>query len=250
MKEELLREKKNQLESLLTHAIPGNIVEFGCGTGFVLNVLSHTVTNSTIVGVDMCMNRLKRVSPVNVMRVRADITQTIFHKKTFDTALFVSTLHEVFSLGKGKVEDALAMSHIVLKDDGVLLIQDSCKPAPQQVEITFTQKEPRERFSKFVKEFRPRNVKFKQTATRVTLDIVDALDFVSKYRCASDVWDEEMGETHFFFTEKEYCKTAQKVGFTVKDSKILPTYARYDIIGMEYEFEYDYSQIQLVLVKD
>jgi SAM-dependent methyltransferase len=237
---------------------PAKIVEFGCGSGFVLKVLSVDFTDSIIVGVDNAAGELEKLGQKhlrNAIPIKADITRNIFPDKTFDTAILVATLHEVFSdLGKGKVQDAFKVAHGVLKDNGVLIIQDFLKPSSRLVEIAFKNEETRRRFIRFVNEFRPRKVKFEETRDGVKLDIADAAEFISKYHYSpnGEDWKEEMSETHFFFTEEEYKEIAQQAGFIVEDSmKLLRsenlwTETRKDI---EFNFETEYGWIQLVLTK-
>jgi SAM-dependent methyltransferase len=251
-------ERKAWLKHLSEYIKSGKIAEFGCGSGFVLEVLSVDFADSIIVGVDAAMGELEKIVEKrlkNVIPVKADITQNIFPDRTFDTALFVATLHEVFSdLGREKVQDTFRVAHDVLKDNGVLIIQDFLKPSSRLVEITFKNKETRRRFLRFADEFRPREVKFEETRDGVKLDIADATEFISKYHYSpnEEEWKEEMSETHFFFTEEEYKEIAQRIGFTIKDSMKLPTSenlwveTREDI---EFGFETEYGWVQLVLIK-
>ncbi|KYK32499.1 MAG: methyltransferase domain-containing protein [Theionarchaea archaeon] len=249
----LLKEKEKRLQPLMNHIIPGRIVEFGCGSGFVLEILTKNFINSTIIGVDKSITRLKVIKEnlKNVIPVQADITQSIFRNNTFDTALFVDSLHEVFSLSRKKFEDALQMSYNTLKDNGVLIIHESLRPPSELVDLTFKTEESRTKFLKFAREFRPRKVEYKETKQGVTLDIADALDFLSKYLCPPEEWGEEMGETHFFFTEEEYHEAAQKAGFTIKESRKLKRYKKRMTThtDIEYTFKVKYPWIQLVLLK-
>jgi SAM-dependent methyltransferase len=237
---------------------PGKIVELGCGGGFVLDTVSVDFADSIIVGVDAAMGELEKLVEKdlkNVIPVKADITQNIFPDRTFDTALFVATLHEIFSdLGREKVEDAFRVAHDVLKDNGVLIIQDFLKPSPRLVEITFKNEETRRKFLRFADEFRPRKVKFEETRGRVKLDIADANEFISKYYFgySEERWKRHMSHTHLFFTEEEYKEIARRIGFIIKGSMKLPTgenlwaEIRKDI---EFDFETEYGWIQLVLIK-
>ena len=84
-------------------------------------------------------------------------------------------------MGREKVEDAFRVAHDVLKNNGVLIIQDFLKPSPKSVELTFKNEETRRRFLRFAGEFRPRKVKFEETRDGVKLDITDANEFISKY---------------------------------------------------------------------
>lgn len=250
-------EKKARLRGLVKHVEPGKIVEFGCGSGFVLEVLSNQFRDSIIVGIDKSIERLKEViskNLENVIPIQADITENILTNATFDTALFVGSLHEVFSyLGKEKVRDAFRIAHGVLKDNGVLIVQDFLKPTTRWVAMAFKNEETHKRFLRFADEFRPRKVRFEETGKGVKLNIADAVEFISKYHCTDEEdWKEEMNETHFFFTEEDYQQLADQMGFVVKDSMELPKdqYFR-DEIGkdIKFTFESEYKWIQLVLVK-
>lgn len=253
-----LEQKKAQVKCLIRHVKPGKIVEFGCGSGFVLEMLSSESSDSVIVGIDKSMERLETVASKNlrnVAPVHADFTENIFPRATFDTALFVACLHEVFSYsGKEKVVDAFRIAHGVLKDDGVLIIQDFLKPAAKLVQIAFKDQETKNKFLRFADEFRPREVRFKETEKGVKLDIADAVEFVSKYRSSTEEdWKEEMEETHFFSTEEDYRETARKTGFAITDLMRLPQdqywcdEVRKDI---EFAFEPAFRWIQLVLMKE
>ena len=259
--EELLKEKKEQLTWLKSYAKGGKIVEFGCGSGFVIDILSDTFVNSIIVGVDRSMNNLKKViekDHKNVIPVQGDITHTLFHRSTIDTALFVDCLHVVSSYqGKEKVHDAIRMAHNVLKVHGVLLIHDFLRPPPRLVDIRFKNEQSRNTFLRFAKEFRPRRIAFEETTKGVRLEIADATDFIRKYRSPTESWKEEMEETHFFFTEKEYQETIQQRGFVIENSRTLPSYQKrwYEstkgeiVKDIEFTFDIECNLMQLVLKK-
>ena len=221
-------ERAPRLASLIQQVKPGKIVELGCGRGMVLEALSSHFTGSTIVGVDIDESQLEKVVDKNlrnVIPIKGDITQRIFPAGTFDSVLFVASLHEVFSYrGRRKVRAAIHVAHDILLDDGVLIIQDFLKPPSRLVEMAFHNEEALKSFFRFAREYRPRRIKFEEANQGVTLDIADAVEFISKYRSPTEEdWKEEMGETHFFFTEEQYRKVAQKTDFAVEDLKKLPT---------------------------
>jgi SAM-dependent methyltransferase len=250
-------ERKGWLKHLSKYAKPGKIIEFGCGSGFVLEILSGDYPGSIIFGVDKSMERLLKLAKKQlryVVPVKADITNNIFRNGTFDTAIFVGVLHEIFSYaGKEKVEGALRVAYDVLKNHGILIIQDFLKPSSRLVRLTFKNKETQKRFFKFAKEFQPRKIKFERTESGVIIDIADAVEFISKYRSPSEEdWNEEMHETHFFFTEEEYRETAQETGFSIKHCEYLTksdkrwVEVRQDI---GFGFENEYQWIQMVLAR-
>lgn len=242
---------------MLEYVKPRKIVEFGCGGGFVLEVLSECFPKSTIIGVDKSIERLDMVYErklKNVVPMKADFTQKIFPDKTFDTAIFIGSLHEVFSaVGKDKLHDTLAIVRDELKNNGVAIIQDFLKPNKKNVALFFLNEQTREIFSRFVREFTQRKVVFEDIRGGVKLDCADAVEFISKYRSPTEEdWREEMEETHFFFSEQEYKETADIAGFAVEHVvKLSKSTAFWSEVRKDIDFEYpdDYLWIQLVLAK-
>lgn len=253
-----LNERKIWLDCLIEFVRPGKIIEFGCGSGFVLESLSENFKNSMIVGVDKNMNRLKTATQKglsNTVLINADMTENIWIGKTFDTVIFVGSLHEVYSyLGRDTVFETLKSSYYVLRDKGVLIIQDFLKPLSRLVSLSLRNDKTRRRFNKFVKEFHPRKVEFKKTVDFIELDVANAVEFISKYRSPSEEdWLEEMNETHFFFTEGEFKDAASRTGFLIKEIKrLFKSNYWWDEVSRDIEFEPkdEYYWIQLVLEKD
>jgi len=242
----------------LTHCVkPGTIVEFGCGSGFVLEVLAMNFTDSIIIGIDKSLERLEQVIRKrlnNIVTVNADITKKIFLNETLDTCIFVGVLHEIFStFGKRQVETTMRLAGHCVKHNGVLIIQDFLKPVSQQVKMTFINKDTQRRFTRFAHEFYPRKIHYREHKNSVKLDIADAVEFISKYRSPTEEdWQEEMEETHFFFTEDDFKKIAQQDDFFISEMQKLPSNSERWVEvkqDIEFEFEHDYHWIQLVLIK-
>ena len=256
-RESRIEDRRGWLRSMRDHVKPGRIVEYGCGSGFVLEMLSADFSTSMIMGVDRsldCLIEVRKKSLRNVIPIQADMTRTAFGDGVMDTALFVASLHVVYSYqGREKVEDAFRIAHDVLKEDGTLIIQDFLKPSPELVEIVPMNDETLERLLRFAEEFRPREVRFQRGGDGFLLDIADAVEFISKYRSPNEEdWKEEMTETHFFFTEEEYLKVAENAGFAAHRSNRLTHSERWwnatkEDIG--FDFEPRYSWIELVLKK-
>lgn len=239
------------------HVKSGRIVEYGCGSGFVLEMLSAGFPGSMILGVDEsldCLVEVRKKNLRNVIPVQADMTRTAFGEGVMDTVLFVASLHVAYSyLGRERVEDAFKIAYDVLREDGILIIQDFLKPSPELVEIAPRNEQTLEKLLRFGEEFRPREVHHQRERYGFLLDIADAVEFISKYRSPTEEdWNEEMTETHFFFTEEEYQKVAQNAGFTVRKSDRLVHSERWwnaTKEDIEFQFEPRYSWIQLVLKK-
>jgi len=215
-----LERKRKLLQRLKPFIKPGSIVEFGCGSGFVLEFLSREFPHSRIIGID---NDLERVASVaeknlpNVIPICAAIEENIFPAAVFDTAVFVCCLHEIFSQAGGEgVMKALRIACDVLKPGGAVIIQDYLKPESISVEVRFADELLLERFIRFAGEFKPRRVDYELHGDIVRVDAADAFEFVSKYHAEDEEhWQEEMHETHFFFTKSEFEVALGEVGFDV-----------------------------------
>jgi ubiquinone/menaquinone biosynthesis C-methylase UbiE len=254
---QMAQERKTWLEHLTNQVKRGKIAEFGCGSGFVLESLSRCFTKSFIIGVDKLPERLTQVVQKklkNVIAIQADFTLPLFPENSFDTVIFVASLHEVFSaMGIKKVHQAISNAHRVLKPGGVLIIQDFAKPEPRKVVLQLRNEKVRKKFLRFKKEFKPRKVKSKRIGGGIETDIADAVEFISKYRSRSEPdWKEEMNETHFFFTKKQFVKSVEKAGF--QSTKVVPLPKRAGWwsdkrtgvdkdIGFDFRTEYGWLQI-------
>jgi len=202
---------------IIPYVKEGKIVELGCGTGATLSILSRAFPRSIIVGVDREMDSLEVANKrklENVIVVKGDITQRIFPSSSFDTVIFKFSLHEVYSFhGDEGVERALHNAHEILKDDGVLIVYDHLKPNPQRVEFRIKQDVHRMKFERFVEEFAPRKVRYEMRGEWIIMDISDCLEFLTKYKGSR--WQEEMRETHFFYTEEEFRRILTNSGFSI-----------------------------------
>jgi len=169
-----LEERKVWLKHLTQNVKSGKIVELGCGSGFVLEISAPEFRDSIIIGVDKSIKKLEEVVKKdlkNVIPIKADFTQNIFASHTFDTTIFVGSLHEVFSyLGTEKMGDALRIAHTILWANGILIIQDFLKPAPRSVDIIFRNEETKKKFFRFVNEFKPRKINFDMRGNGVKID--------------------------------------------------------------------------------
>jgi SAM-dependent methyltransferase len=247
--------KKQSLHDLMKFVNPGTIIECGCGSGFVLEILSHHLKDSILLGIDKSFDRLltlKQKNLCNVFPVQADITYIPCSRGSCTTALFVSSLHEVFSqVGETGVYRVLNMIHSLLADEGTLIIQDFLKPPPRQVELEFKRERARKRFIRFATEYRVRFIPYEETPHGVKLDMGDVVEFFSKYWSPSRKdWEEEMDESHYFYTEKEFEKMAADCSFAVVYTSLLPGSEEFVAAfssEMHWDFSLPYRYIQLVL---
>lgn len=217
------REELSKLRSerLLKYVKLGKIIELGCGTGATLSVLSQHFPKSVIVGLDVSDKSLDKVTAKdlkNVIPVKGDVTDKIFPNFTFDTAIFKFSLHEVYSLGGDEgVVKALTNAYNILKTDGVLIVYEHLKPYPCKVKMRVKSDKMKTRFVKFCEEFQPRKVECQKENEWVNLEKVNCLEFLTKY--GSRDWEDEMKETHYFYTLDDFRHSLLNTGFSIKEHK-------------------------------
>jgi len=221
--------RKERIFPLLNYALQGKMIEFGCGDGDILQILSETYPKSIIVGVDIDKEKINKVNIRNLKNVIAflsNATNEIFPENSFETAIFIGVLHEIYSYqGKEKVTNAIKNAYKVLKKNGKLLIGDFLKPESKQVNLFFKNNKAHNKFSRFANEYEIRKITYEKIGDKVILDIVDAVEFLSKYFSPTEEdWKEEMKEAHFSLTMDDYRNKLGKVGFKIIWIKELPWY--------------------------
>ncbi|MGD2072658.1 MAG: methyltransferase domain-containing protein [Candidatus Thorarchaeota archaeon] len=251
-----LKKKRHWLQQLMEFARPGTILECGCGSGFVCDILSSHFPHSYLIGIDKSFHRLltlKQKTIPHTFPVQANIRHLPLTMGSCDTVFFVSSLHEVFSLyGTPGVYDVLGTVHSLLKNEGRLIIQDFLRPPPRQVTVEFKEPSARTRFIRFATEFRVRPILYEESSGGVKVDIGDALEFFSKYDspCEED-WQEEMNESHYFNTQEAYEQMATDCSYTVTHLSLVP--AAEELFtslsrDMHWDFSLAHQYIQLVLI--
>jgi SAM-dependent methyltransferase len=256
MHDEALKRKSHWLKQLMKFVRPGTILECGCGRGFVCDMLSSHFPDNNLIGIDKSFRRLltlKQKTLPHTFPVQADIRHLPLTTGSCDTVIFVSSLHEVFSLyGTPGVYDILGTIHSLLKNEGTLIIQDFLRPPPRQVTVEFKESSARTRFIRFATEFRVRPIPYEETSHGVRLDIGDAFEFFSKYDSPSEEdWQEEMDESHYFYTQKAYEQMAAHCSYTVTYLSPLPAVAEsFTALSpvMHWDFSPEHQNIQMVLI--
>lgn len=98
----------------------GEVVEFGCGTGYFSTILSHNASQmiSTDLSDELLSKAITRLndSP-NVTFQKEDCTKTSFSSDRFDTVFMVNLIHVIEHPVK-----ALQESHRILQAGGLLII--------------------------------------------------------------------------------------------------------------------------------
>ncbi|GAG78956.1 unnamed protein product [marine sediment metagenome] len=221
--------REERLLLLIKRTLPGKIIEFGCGDGNILQILSKNYPESLIVGIDINRERIDNVNKRNLKNVitfLSDVGSDIFPENSFNTSIFIGVLHEIYSYqGREQVTNAIKNAYNVLKKNGRLIISDFLKPKSKQVDLIFKNNKAYSKFSRFANEYKVRKITYKKIGNKIILDTVDAVEFLSKYFSPTEEdWKEEMKEAHFSLTMDDFKNKLEKVGFKIIWIKELPWY--------------------------
>jgi SAM-dependent methyltransferase len=214
---------------LLRHVRPGRIVELGCGSGTVLELLRRRFPRSTLVGVDLnekMVRRCRRRFPGVEIR-RHDVARRLFDDGSVDTVVMCSVMHEVFSYkgyDYGEVRAALRTAASALRKGGRLVLRDGVKPAREEaVYLTFLNEAARLKFLRFSREFGSSEVAWREVEGRTQVARRDAMEFLTKY--IYDVnWVHEVKEHFGVFTLRQWAAEVRAAGLKVihAESYLIP----------------------------
>jgi SAM-dependent methyltransferase len=200
----------------LPYVRPGRILEVGCGNGTVLQLLAGAFPESELVGVDFSAKLLGLAAAQEYNENRTAVTlhrADVFRldpadlggEGTFDTVVFCSVLHELYSVrlgsysappqttmtsaelpseaGRAAVADVLRLSRRLLKPGGRVVIRDGVQPVRRRLRVAFRSDEVREKFYRFADDFAPFPLRFSVDAATdtVLIDSVHLYEFATKY---------------------------------------------------------------------
>ena len=195
------------------------ILDLGCGIGSLTTRLAERFPSTLIVGIDRSRYLLTRLQRIrNVMSILADIPALPFRNQSFDLAVAIQVLHEIFHFKGAKALNSTFqnVSHL-LKKDGELIILDHFNPGDAPISFKLPE-EIWNRLCEFRSKFKPRKIAYYELGEGwLKASLRDFCDFVTKiWALDSGLEEEEMSETHTPFTCQELENLVQDAGFRVE----------------------------------
>ena len=217
--------------------VQGKIVDAGCGTGALIWQLSKYFEESDIIGIEATRNfyeycKLQQYPNPFVYFYRRNIIDQNFKENTINTFIYSSVLHEIYSyISKDALRKVLQETYKQLSPGVRIIIRDVVGPekGSEKVLLELNNKDGKEsgeikvlsthvKFYKFVKEFIPRKIKFKEKKINgkqfIELTLKDAYEFMSKMNYV-DNWKSEMHEEFGFWNFTDWKNELRKVGFEI-----------------------------------
>ncbi len=215
----------------------GKIVDAGCGTGALVFLLAKNFPESDIIGIEATRKfyewcKLQEYPNPFVYFYRRNVLDQIFKENTINTIIYSSVLHEIYSyINKEALRKVLKNTYKQLAPEGRIIIRDVVGPENGNdiVYLELNEKDGKfkgeikeistyAKFQKFIKDFIPRKIKFKEKKVNnkklIETTLQDAYEFISKMNY-TDNWDSEMHEEFGFWSFSNWKKQLKKIGFEV-----------------------------------
>jgi SAM-dependent methyltransferase len=227
---------------------PLRVLELGCGEGQIIGALlsahAQDCSLAESCGVDFSHRAIMkcRHDYPDLTFLMGDFTdpELLAGLGEFEIVIFVNALHEVYSntysealqavdvpRAKAQVEQALASAVARLTPGGTLVIFDGLEPAGDlqgAVHIQFQHWPARRRFESFVREYRPFQIKFQQTADpmQVELTLRDFTRYITKsIFLEKHLWETERLESYQYFNQDEFLAALAPAGLELIEVRTL-----------------------------
>jgi SAM-dependent methyltransferase len=223
--------------------VTGNrVLELGCGSGAVLELLQGHDRTIDLVGIDLSAKLLGAAAKQlgdGVRFHRQDIFELCQHpaklaEPKFSSVILCSALHEFATFALEHPERFLeagvspmlvaakqifGLAKSLLEPGGTIIIRDGVKLEAQMLQIRFKQPELQETFWRFSDDFRPFKLEFAAQGNLYTMQASHFYEFATKYFYQTN-WDIEVGEIFGWASGSELEKLLLETGFTPQTRQV------------------------------
>lgn len=208
---------------LVDYLVGDEILDVGPGGGALMDLIVARYPKKHVTGIDLSQNvvealeQRKKKEQCAWDEMLGDALQlpTYFSKEQFDTIIFSSILHELFSYIEidGKkfqyqtIEKALRSAFTVLRPGGRMIIRDGIQTEPtfEKRLITFYDCEDLSILDRYCQDFQGREITYqKVTDDTVCMKVNDAMEFLYTYTWGPKSYPLEVQEQFGYFTPTEY----------------------------------------------
>ncbi|MCK0744749.1 methyltransferase domain-containing protein [Chromohalobacter nigrandesensis] len=200
-----------------------NVLDCGCGSGGLMEYLIHHDYNTYGIDLSSLSENLIFKKKLTPRFVRGDLLYLgeYFPNRKFDTIIFSSVLHEVYSYNDfdiQKVVKTLQQAIGLLSERGRIIIRDGINHPDdsQQRVIEFMNREDLEVFNKYYKSFKGRKIYFNQIDNnKIILNVNDAMEFLYTYTWGNESFYREVQEQYGIFNSDEYQDLLESFGLNI-----------------------------------
>lgn len=200
-----------------------SVLDIGPGSGVMLDMIEKEADMETVVGVDLSTNVIEELKTKkknenhtwDVVKGDALKLHESFAPNTFDTVLFSSIIHELFSYvpyqGKKFNYDVIAATlesaYDILKPGGRIIIRDGVmtEEAEERRLIRFKNEEDMKWLLAYTSQFKGRHISYHAISkNEVIMPVNDALEFLYTYTWGEEAFAHEVNEQFAYFTPMGY----------------------------------------------
>lgn len=204
---------------ILDYIVGENIIDVGPGGGALMDLIEERYPKKHILGVDISQNVLENLKKKkqlenrkwNVLYGDALNLKEYVKKDSYDTVIFCSVLHELFSYieHKGRkfnhetLAIALKSAFEILPIGGRIIIRDGImtEPEDQKRRIRFLSEEGVAFLQRYAQDFEGRDIQYRLVAqNEVIMPVNDAMEFLYTYTWGEKSYIHEVNEQFGYFT--------------------------------------------------
>lgn len=216
--------------------VEGKIVDAGCGTGALVNLLAKNFPESDIIGIEATRKfyefcKMQDYANPFVFFYRRNVLDQNFKENTINSFIYSSILHEIYSyMGEKRLHKLLKNTYNQLTIGGRIIIRDVVGPENlnEMIFMKLNDKDGKKegnikelstysKFFRFAKDF-VRKIKFKKVNLEgknlIQLKLADAYEYISKMSY-TDNWQSEMHEQFGFYSFSKWKKVLEAAGFAI-----------------------------------
>lgn len=215
----------------------GKIVDVGCSTGSLIQLIAKEFKESDIIGIDAVRKfyeyaKMQEYDNPFVFFYRRNIIDQNFKDNTIHNFIYSSVLHEVYSyIGTKALDQVLKNTYKQLAHGGRIIIRDVVGPenGDKDIYMELNSKDGKDKgvvgslstlskFFRFVNDFKPRKIAYELVQIKnkklIKIHLRDAYEYMSKMSY-TDNWESEMHEEFGFYSFKEWSKKIEQNGFQI-----------------------------------
>lgn len=212
-----------ELKKVLVDYIEGDtIIDVGPGGGGLMDAILDKFPEKQVTGIDVSENVIDKLTKIKniynkkwgIMKGNALELGETFKQGDFDTIIFCSILHELFSYipyeGKkfnyNTLKKVFKSVYSILPKGGRLIIRDGIMSEDNSDRIIrFKDSSDIKILERYAKDFKGREICFKKISDdSVIMPANDAMEFLYTYTWGEDSYAHEINEQFGYFTPNEY----------------------------------------------
>lgn len=210
------------LKKVLVDFIEGDkIIDVGPGGGGLMDAILERFPEKHVTGIDVSENVIEKLTKIKniygkkwyILRGDALNLENTFKPKSFDTIIFCSILHELFSyipyndkkFNYDTLKKVFTSVYNMLPKGGRLIIRDGIMSEDNSDRIiSFKNPEDINILKRYAKDFKGRKIYFSRLDEHVKMSANDAMEFLYTYTWGEESYAHEINEQFGYFTPNQY----------------------------------------------